>query len=220
MFIIRCIVKQEAVTRLLIFMPCMWPSFISMQRYCKLILDKMIRTWPGVGRGYSIMIWIGACRWDLKSRPIFIPNFVEKWNPFLYESLVNLKQILLKIFYIVFYIKLSSKFTKFFVSDWWNLAYFHTKFWTYESCLFQFLHWIMCHPYTRRLILGTISAARPLIDLCTKNPHPNPVKPGPLFCWSWLEQGLMSNSDSGRYVKVRLKFRRNASPDPPSFMMW
>ena len=36
--------------------------------------------------GYSSMIWVGTCRWDLKSRPIFIPNFAEKWDPFLYQS--------------------------------------------------------------------------------------------------------------------------------------
>ena len=36
--------------------------------------------------GYSSMIWVGTCRWDLKSRPIFIPNFTEKWDPFLYQS--------------------------------------------------------------------------------------------------------------------------------------
>ena len=31
--------------------------------------------------GYSSMIRVGTCRWDLKSRPIFIPNFAEKWDP-------------------------------------------------------------------------------------------------------------------------------------------
>ena len=34
----------------------------------------------------------------------------------------------------------------------------------------SFLHWIRGHPYTRRMILRPISAARPRIDLCTKNP--------------------------------------------------
>ena len=37
-------------------------------------------------------------------------------------------------------------------------------------CLYQFLHWIRGHRYTRRLILRPISAARPRIDLCTKKP--------------------------------------------------
>ena len=36
--------------------------------------------------GHSSMIWVGTCHWDLKSRPIFIPNFAEKWDPFLYQS--------------------------------------------------------------------------------------------------------------------------------------
>ena len=36
--------------------------------------------------GYLSMIWVGTCRWDLKSRPIFIPSFAEKWDPFLYQS--------------------------------------------------------------------------------------------------------------------------------------
>ena len=38
------------------------------------------------GGGYSSMIWVGMWRWDLKSRPIFIPNFAGKWDPFLYHS--------------------------------------------------------------------------------------------------------------------------------------
>ena len=36
--------------------------------------------------GYSSMIWVGTCRRDLKSRPIFIPNFAEKRDPFLYHE--------------------------------------------------------------------------------------------------------------------------------------
>ena len=40
--------------------------------------------------GYSSMIWVGT--WDLKSRPIFIPNFAKKWDQFIREP-----QILLKI---------------------------------------------------------------------------------------------------------------------------
>ena len=52
--------------------------------------------------GYSSMIWVGTCLWDLKSRPIFIPNFAEKWDPFLYQ---------IHKFYKI--VKLSSKFRKF-----------------------------------------------------------------------------------------------------------
>ena len=62
------------------------------------------------------------------------------------------------------------------VSDWWNWAHFRAnfrKFWKFDPCLYQLLHWIRGHRYTRRLILRPISAAHPRIDLCTKNP------PGP-----------------------------------------
>ena len=45
-----------------------------------------IRHWHPRGGGYSGMIWVGTCCWDLKNRPIFIPNFVKKWDPFLYQS--------------------------------------------------------------------------------------------------------------------------------------
>ena len=48
------------------------------------------------GGGYSSMIWVGTCRWDLKSRPIFIPNFAKKWDLF-YTRATNLKQNLLKM---------------------------------------------------------------------------------------------------------------------------
>ena len=47
--------------------------------------------------GYSRMIWVGTCCWDLKSRPIFIPNFAEKWKPFLYTRATNFKQNLLEM---------------------------------------------------------------------------------------------------------------------------
>ena len=43
-----------------------------------------------------------------------------------------------------------------------------------KICLYQFLLWVRGHRYTRRLILRPISAARPRIDLCTKNPPPHP----------------------------------------------
>ena len=56
------------------------------------------------------------------------------------------------------------------VSDWWNWAYFRANLRKFDPCLYQFLHWIWGHGYTRRLILRPISAACPRIDLCTKNP--------------------------------------------------
>ena len=89
-------------------------------------------------------------------RPIFIPepqiNFTKNFT--LFSKII---------------VKLSSRFI---VSDWWNWVYFRAKFWKfwkYDPCLYQFLHWIRGHHYTRRLILRPISAARPRIDLCTKN---------------------------------------------------
>ena len=53
------------------------------------------------------------------------------------------------------------------VWNWWNWPYFHTnfrKFWKYDPCLYQFLNEIRVHRYTRRLILGPISAARRRIE--------------------------------------------------------
>ena len=64
------------------------------------------------------------------------------------------------------------------VSDCWNWAYFRAnlrKYWKYDPCLYQFLHWIRGHHYTRRLILrpmhfsGT-SSDRPLYS----EPPPRP----------------------------------------------
>ena len=52
----------------------------------KIIVSMLMISFQG---GYSSMIWVGTCgtcHWDLKSRPIFIPNFAEKWDPFLYQS--------------------------------------------------------------------------------------------------------------------------------------
>ena len=46
------------------------------------------------------------------------------------------------------------------------------KIWPMFRPLYQFLNWIRGHCYTRRLILRPISAARPRIYLCTKNPPP------------------------------------------------
>ena len=122
--------------------------------------------------GYSSMIWVGTCCWDLKSRPIFIPNFAEKL-----ARATNFKQNLLKMSH--FFPKLLSFQANIgnLVLDWWNWAYFGAnlrKFWKYDPCLYQFLHWIRGHRYTRRLILRPISTARPRIDLCTKNP-PVPI---------------------------------------------
>ena len=99
-------------------------------------------------------------------RPTFIPK----------------PQILSKIYYkchIIFQnCSAFKQILEILVSDWWNCVYFCVnlrKFWKYDPFLYQFLHWIGDHRYTRRLILRPISAARPQIDLCTKNPPPPDV---------------------------------------------
>ena len=66
-------------------------NFCEMGPSSKDVFDHIVV--PG---GYSSMIWVGTCRWDLKSRPIFIPNFAEKWDLF-YTRATNFKQNLLKI---------------------------------------------------------------------------------------------------------------------------
>ena len=124
--------------------------------------------------GYSSMIWVGTCRWDLKSRPIFIPNFAENEIHF-YTRAQILSKIYLKCHNIFQNCEAFKQISEILVSDWWNWAYVRAnlrKFWRYDSCLNQFLHWIRGHRYTRRLILRPILAARPRIDLCTKNPPP------------------------------------------------
>ena len=81
------------------------------------------------------------------------------------------------------------------MSDWWNWAYFcanFIKFWKYDPCLYQFLHWITGHLYTRRLILRPISAACPRIDLCTKNP-PSPRYAYHYQTWCKSLQLLLQN---------------------------
>ena len=60
------------------------------------------------------MIWVGTYRWDLKSRPIFIPNFAEKWDPFLYQSHKFLSKIYQKFLnYLSKLLSFQSKFQNF-----------------------------------------------------------------------------------------------------------
>ena len=136
--------------------------------------------------GYSSMIWVGTCRWDLKSRPIFI-QILPKNETHFYTRVTNFKQNLLKmsphfpklLSFQANFKKAFKQISKILVSDWWNWAYVCTnlrKFWKYGPSLYQFLHWVRGHRYTKRLILRPISAARPRIDLCTKNPPPG------IFC--------------------------------------
>ena len=98
-----------------------------------------------------------------KMRPIFIP-----------ESQI-LSKIYLK-FHIIFLftqiVKLSRKFQKFWCQIDKIRPIFTPILEMFENMthVYQFLHWIRGHRYTRRLILRPISAARPRVDLCTKNP--------------------------------------------------
>ena len=46
--------------------------------------------------GYSSMIWVGTCRWDLKSWPIFIPIFAKKMKPIFIPQPQILSKIYLK----------------------------------------------------------------------------------------------------------------------------
>ena len=91
---------------------------------------------------YSSMILVGTCHWDLKSRPIFIPNFDENETHF-YTRAKIFKQISLKIshYFPKKYCKLSSKlFLKILISDWWNWSYFQAnlrKYWKCDPYLYQ-----------------------------------------------------------------------------------
>ena len=138
------------------------------------------------------MIWVGTCHWDLKSRPIFMPNLAEKWDPF-FTRATNFKQNVLKM---------SHYFPKL-LSFQANFGNFSIRLMKFGLCLHQFNKilkiWPMFipvfalsirgHRYTRRLILRPISAARPRIDLCTKNPRV--IYKMPLFNLNLLLGGCM-----------------------------
>ena len=70
---------------------------------------RQVLRWGG---GYSSMIWVGS---DLKSRPIFIPNFAEKWHPFARATNLQKKKKKKKKKFTLFskIFKLYSKFRKF-----------------------------------------------------------------------------------------------------------
>ena len=63
-------------------MPNIWSSFCFTIHGLTRQACDVINPRKNPRGGYSSMIWVGTCRWDLKSRPIFIPNFTEKWDPF------------------------------------------------------------------------------------------------------------------------------------------
>ena len=64
------------------------PQQIPQRNICKIspVCDYFSRLRAGTGGYYLSMIWVGTCHWDLKSRPIFIPNFDGNLDPFLYQS--------------------------------------------------------------------------------------------------------------------------------------
>ena len=132
--------------------------------------------WPGKSGpwsqgGFSSIIWVGTCHWDMKSRPIFIPNFAKN-GTHLHTRATNFNQNFWKNSHYFF--KLLS-FGANFGLNWWNCAYLcadFRKFWKYDPSLYQFLQQIRGHRYTRRLILRPISVARPRIDFSAKNTPP------------------------------------------------
>ena len=65
------------------------------------------------GGGYSSIIWVGTCRWDLKNRLIFISNFDKKWDPSLYQSHKFYARFTKNFTLFSKIVKLSSKFQKF-----------------------------------------------------------------------------------------------------------
>ena len=75
---------------------------IGLIRFCPAAWNE---DWSGVhqgaGEGGSSMIWVETRCWDLQSRPIFIPNFARKWDPFVYQSHNCFSKIYLK-FHIIF----------------------------------------------------------------------------------------------------------------------
>ena len=121
--------------------------------------------WIQLGGGYSSMIWVGTCCWHLKVDPFWYQILLKSETHF-YTRATNFKQNLLKKFTLV------SKIVKLSCNEEIGPIFCANfrKFWKYDPCLYQFLHWIKGHRYTRRLILWPISAAHPQIDFCTKTP--------------------------------------------------
>ena len=62
---------------------------------------------------YSSIIWVGMCCWDLKRRPIFIPNFAEDKTHFISEPQILSKPYWKKNHIISQTAKLSRKILKF-----------------------------------------------------------------------------------------------------------
>ena len=125
-----------------------------------------ILSWKG---GYSSVICVETCCWDLKSRPILIPkmrpifqshkcqaNFTE--NCTLFSKLVKLSRKFQKFGYQID--EIGPIFKE--ILDYFEnyMTYFHTSF-----CI----NWIRGYCYTRRLILRPISAAHSQIGLSTRN---------------------------------------------------
>ena len=114
--------------------------------------------YPG---GYSRMILVGTCRWDLKSRPILY-QILQKNETHFYTRATNSKQNLLKNSH--YFSKLLS-----FQANFWNfgirlmkldlLSHQFLKFLKIWPIFIPVLHWIRGHHYTRKLILRPISAA-------------------------------------------------------------
>ena len=98
------------------------------------------------------------------------------------------------------------------------------KFCKYDPCLYQFLHQIKDHRYTRRLILRPISAARPRIDLYTKNPPPESYKHdsskfGPLHQISTLPGVEICQKLKGHLGPKHEKFENPSYLSGPKFTL-
>ena len=138
---------------------------------CNIKYSDTARYLPG---GYSSMIWVGMCRWDLKSRPIlFLYQILSKNETHFYTRATNSKQNLLKMSH--YFPKLLS-----FQANFGNFGIRLMKLGLF-SCQFKKILkiWPMFVPVLalnkgtllyQEADLRPISAARPRIDLCTKNP--------------------------------------------------
>ena len=122
--------------------------------------------------------WGGYSRWHFKSRLIFIPKFVEKWDPFLFQRHKFYANFTENFTLFSKIVKLSSKFCKFLyqfdeigpismqiLENFENMTHIYTSFCTEKGTLLY-----------QEPDLRPISTVPPRIDLCTKIPLPTVAK--------------------------------------------
>ena len=109
--------------------------------------------------GYSSLIWVLTCRWDLKSRTHFYTKFCWKMKSiFIPEPHILSKKI---SHYFPKLLSFQANLRNFGIRLMKLGPFFPAnfrKFWKYDH---QFLHWIRGRRYTRSLSLRPISVARP-----------------------------------------------------------